>query len=253
MRTGHRVLERLLRAAERNGCAHLVLVDPDRTTPRRAAELARECESAETDAILFGSSTPLERDPAPVIHALRESYSGPTVLFPGGAEQVRADIDAVLFLSLLSGRDPRYLVGEQVAAAPRLLAAGVEAIPTAYLLVGSDAGGSVARATGTRPLPVEPASDVVAHAQAAACLGFSLAYLEAGSGAPAPLPASLVRRVAEAAPIAIVVGGGIRTPDQAAALAAAGARFIVTGTVHEEGLAVHPFTRAIHAPAPALS
>ncbi|HET9951536.1 MAG TPA: phosphoglycerol geranylgeranyltransferase [Candidatus Eisenbacteria bacterium] len=244
---------KLLDAAERRGCAHLVLVDPDRTTAPRAAELARECEAAGADGILFGSSTPLENDPAPVMRALRENYRGPIVLFPGSAEQVRADVDAVLFLSLLSGRDPRYLIEEQVAAAPRLLAAGVEAIPTAYLLVGSDEGGSVALVTGTRPLPIEPASDVVAHAQAAACLGFTLAYLEAGSGASAPLPASLVRRVADAAPIALVVGGGIRTPDQAAALAAAGARFLVTGTVHEEGLAVRPFTEAIHLPAPVLS
>ena len=245
---------RLLEAAERHGCAHLVLVDPDRTTPARAAGMARECEAAGTDGILFGSSTPLERDPAPVMSALREHFRGPIVLFPGNAEQVRADVDAVLFLSLLSGRDPRYLIDEQVAAAPRLLAAGVEPIPTAYLLVGSDAGGgSVARVTGTKPLPIEPAFDVVAHAQAAACLGFTLAYLEAGSGAAAPLPVSLVRRVAAAAPLAIVVGGGIRTTTQASALAAAGARFLVTGTVHEEGGAIGPFTQAIHVPAAVLS
>src|SRR5512141_3320531 len=125
MRSDHRVLDRLLGAAERSGCAHLVLVDPDRTTPSRAAMLARECEEAGTDGILFGSSTPLEGDPAPVIRAIREGYGGPIVLFPGSADQVRADVDAVLFLSLLSGRDPRYLVEEQVKAAPRLLAAGV--------------------------------------------------------------------------------------------------------------------------------
>lgn len=252
MSTDHRVLGRLLDAAERRGCAHLVLVDPDRTTPERSAELARECAMAGTDGILFGSSTPLERDPAPVLRAIRSRYEGPLVLFPGSSGQVRPDVDAILFLSLLSGRDPRFLIDEQVAAAPCVLASGVEPIATAYLLVGSDEGGSVARVTGTRPLPVAPASVVVSHAQAAACLGFSLVYLEAGSGAAMPVPASLVRDVAAATPIPLVVGGGIRRPEEAAVLAAAGARFVVTGTIHEVGSAVGPFTEAVHLLAPAL-
>lgn len=252
MATDHRILGRLLGAAERRGCAHLVLVDPDRTTPERAASLARECAAAGTDGILFGSSTPLERDPAPIVRSIRSRYDGPLILFPGSAGQVRPDVDAVLFLSLLSGRDARFLVGEQVLAAPRLLASGVEPIATAYLLVGSDEGGSVARVTGTKPLPASPSSIVVSHAQAAACLGFSLVYLEAGSGAAEPVPASLVRDVAAAAPIPLVVGGGLRRPEEAAALAAAGARFIVTGTAHEGGSPVAAFTDAVHVTAEAL-
>ncbi|HEU4725537.1 MAG TPA: phosphoglycerol geranylgeranyltransferase, partial [Candidatus Eisenbacteria bacterium] len=248
----HPIFDALLAAAKRQGCGHLVLVDPDRVLPERAEAIARECAAAGADAILFGSSTPFARDPAPVLRALRARYDGPIVLFPGSAAQVRLDIDAVLFLSLLSGRDARFLVEEQVAAAPRLLAAGIETIATAYLLVGEDEGGSVARVTGTKPLPVAPGSIVAAHAQAAACLGFSLVYLEAGSGASAPVPASIVRDVAASAPVPLVVGGGIRRPEQAAALAAAGARFIVTGTAHEDGAGVTPFTDAIHQPAAAL-
>jgi len=247
--TTSRVFTALLAASERKGCAHLVLVDPDRTTPERATRLARECEGAATDGILFGSSTPLENDPVPVIRAIRAAFGGPVILFPGSAAQVRDDVDAVLFLALLSGRDARFLIDEQVAAAPRVLGTGVEPIATAYLLVGDQTGGSVSRMTGTSPLPVEPAATVVAHAQAAACLGFALAYLEAGSGAAAPLPRSLVRQVAACAPIPIAVGGGVRTPEQAAALAEAGARFIVTGTIHERGHAVRPFTEAVHLPA----
>ncbi len=92
----------------------------------------------------------------------------------------------------------------------------------------------------------------MAHVQAAACLGFDVAYLEAGSGAPRPLPMPLIRAVAAASPIPLIVGGGIRTPEQAGALAAAGARFIVTGTIHEEGQAVAPLTEAIQGTAPAL-
>jgi len=240
------VFAALLAAASRQGGGHWVLVDPDRTTADAALRLARECEEAATDGILFGSSTPLERDPAPIVRAIRQGYGGPVLLFPGSADQVRDDVDAVLFLALLSGRDARFLIGEQVAAAPRVLASGVEPIATAYLLVGEETEGSVARVTGTAPLPFEAADVVTAHVQAAACLGFALAYLEAGSGAATRLPASLVRRVTAAAPIPIAVGGGLRTPDEAAELIAAGARFIVTGTVHERGHAVRPFTEAVH-------
>ena len=249
------VWARLHSEARARGAGHLVLVDPDRVTPARAGALAREASASGVGALLVGSSTPLERDPSPVIRALRDAFAGPIVLFPGGPEQVREDVDAVLFLSLLSGRDSRYLVEAQVAAAPRVFRAGLEPIATAYLLVGDRTAGTVARVTGTAPLPAADPAAIAAHVQAAASLGFALAYLEAGSGAPEPVPAAVVRAAVTAvaaAPIPIAVGGGIRRPEQAAALVAAGARFVVTGTVHEEGGAVGPFTEAIHLPAGAL-
>ena len=237
---------RLLAAAARQGAGHLVLVDPDRTDADRAGALARECDGAGVDAILIGSSTPPERDPAPVLEAVRRATALPLVLFPGSADQLRPGADAVLFLSLLSGRDARFLAGEQVRGAPRVMAWGLEPIPTGYLLVGDAETSSVARVTGTRPLPLEPAESVVAHAQAAACLGMSLVYLEGGSGAANPVPTSLVRLVSRAVPIPVAVGGGVRHPADAAALVAAGARFVVTGTVHERGLPVRPFCDAVH-------
>ncbi len=244
-----RVQAALLAAARRHGAAHLVLIDPDRVTPDRAGAIARECAEGKADAILFGSSTPLERDPAPVIRAIRRGADLPLILFPGAADQLTPEFDAVLFLALLSGRDPRYLIEEQVLGAPRVLEWGVEPIPTAYLLVGDSMESTVSRTTGTAPLAPEPVAPVVAHAQAAACLGMAIVYLEAGSGAGSPVPASLVRAVARAIPAPVAVGGGVRDPADAAALVAAGARFVVTGTAHERGLPVQPFTEAIHAAA----
>jgi phosphoglycerol geranylgeranyltransferase len=246
IRSSGRTWEGLLGAVRSRGAAHLVLVDPDRATPERAHALARECAEAGTDAILFGSSTPFARDPSPVLGAIRRGSDLPVIQFPGNAAQLRRDVDAVLFTALLSGRDPRFLIEEQALGAPLLLAWGIEAIPTGYLLVGPPGGGSVERVTGTAPLPAEPADDVVRHAQAAACLGMAAVYLEAGSGAAAPVPTALVRAVARATPIPVIAGGGIAHPAQAAALAAAGARFLVTGTAHERGLAVRPFSDAVH-------
>ncbi len=240
------VWERLLEAARRHGSAHLVLIDPDRVTPERAGSLAGECEAASADAILFGSSTPLTRDPTEILRAIRRSARLPVILFPGGADQLHTDLDAVLFLSLLSGRDPRFLIEEQLRAAPRVLEWGIESIPTAYLLVGSAEQSAVARVTGTTPLPADRPDAAVTHAQAAACLGMSLVYLEGGSGSKTTLPPELVRAVARATPLPVAVGGGVREPADAAALAAAGAQFVVTGTVHEQGGAVRPFTEAVH-------
>ena len=238
--------ERLLAAAHRQGAAHLVLLDPDRTGPERAHALARECDEAGVDAILLGSSTPAVRDAVPVLDAVRQGTALPVVLFPGGADQLLPGADAVLFLSLLSGRDARFLAGEQVRGAPRVMEWGLEPIPTGYLLVGDAESSSVARVTGTRPLSAEPAGPVIAHAQAAACLGMSLVYLEGGSGAASPVPPSLVRRVSRSISIPVAAGGGVRHPADAAALVAAGARFVVTGTAHERGLPVRPFSDAVH-------
>jgi phosphoglycerol geranylgeranyltransferase len=236
----------LFESAARQGAAHLVLIDPDRSTPERATDLARECVEASADAILIGSSTPLERDPALILGAIRCGADLPVILFPGAADQLFPGVDAVLFLSLLSGRDARYLVEEQVRGAPKLVQWGIEAIPTGYLLIGESEDSTVARATGTSPLPSAPSAQVVAHAQAAACLGMAIVYLEGGSGADRPVPASLVRAVSRSVPTPVAVGGGIRHPAEAAALVAAGARFIVTGTAHERGLPVRPFTDAVH-------
>lgn len=236
----------LTAAAWRHGAGHLVLVDPDRTDPARARDLGRECAEAGVDGLLFGSSTPFTRDPAPVLEALRAATRLPVVLFPGSAAQLRRDVDAVLFLSLLSGRDPRFLIEEQTEAAPRVLEWGLEPIPVGYLLIGPPGGGSVERVTGTAPLDEADADAIARHAQAAACLGMAAVYLERGSGASSPLPPALVRTVALATPVPTIAGGGIRRPQDAGALAAAGARFLVTGTAHEEGRAVRPFTEAIH-------
>ncbi len=244
-----RVWAELQESARRQGSAHLVLIDPDRASPEHAFALSRECEEASADAILFGSSTPLERDPTPVIRAIRRGSGLPLILFPGGSDQLHEEADGVLFLSLLSGRDPRFLIEEQLRAAPRVLAWGIEPIATAYLLVGTASQSAVARVTGTTPLPADPPGEVVRHAQAASCLGMSLVYLEGGSGSGTSIPASLVRAVSRASRLPVAVGGGVRQPAEAAALAAAGARFVVTGTAHEQGKAVRPFTEAVHAAA----
>lgn len=232
------------------GALYLILVDPDRHDEpgiRRSARAARE---AGADAILVGTSLTLSSEFRARVAAVREEAGLPVILFPAHAGQVIPEVDAVFFLSLLSGRNPQYLIGEQVRGAPLVKAYGLEAIPVGYLLVESGRTTSVEFMSDTRAIPREKPEIAVAHALAAECLGMRLVYLEAGSGAANPVPEEMIRAVAAAIALPLVVGGGVRTPEAAGRAVRAGASLVVIGNVLEEtdGAALaREFARAVHA------
>lgn len=211
------------------------LVDPDRTAPEEAPRLAARLAAAGFDLLLLGTSRSLLRREDAVARALHRATSLSLVLFPGSADHLTPHADALLFLTLLSGRNPEYLAGEQVRAARRVRALGLPPIPTAYLLVDGGRVSTVERVSGTAPIPAGDVEGLVDHALAAECLGLRAVYLEAGSGAPRHVPAAAVRAVREATRLPLVVGGGIRAPEACAALAAAGADTLVVGTAIEAG------------------
>lgn len=231
-----RIEETLLRGrAAPDGARLAVLVDPDRVDPHGALAVAARAAEAGFDLLLLGTSrSTLGREGA-VARALHRATPLPLVLFPGGAEHLTPHADALLFLSLLSGRNAEYLAGEQVRAARRVRALGLRAIPTAYLLIDGGRVSSVERVTGTRPIARGDVDGLVDHALAAECLGLRAIYLEAGSGAAHAVPAEMVRAVREATRAPLLVGGGLRTAEACAALAAAGADTLVVGTVIEQG------------------
>jgi len=211
------------------------LVDPDRVAPDDAPRLAARLADAGFDLILLGTSRSERRREDAVARALHGATRLPLVLFPGSAEHLTPHADALLFLTLLSGRNPEFLVGEQVRAARRVRALGLRAIPTAYLLIDGGRVSTVERVTGTAPIARDDVDALVDHAIAAELLGLSAVYLEAGSGAAHSVSPAAVRAVRDATQLSIFVGGGLRTPDDCAALAAAGADTLVVGTVIEEG------------------
>lgn len=221
-------------AARRAGAGHLVLLDPDEEKPEVLAHRARMCERAGVDGLLVGGSFMKQRRFHEGTRAIFESVRIPVILFPGSAEQVTPAADAILFLSLISGRNPDFLIGQQVHGAPLVKKARIEVIPTGYILVESGGVTSVQRASRTQPLPRAQSTLAADHALAAECLGMKAIYLEAGSGARKSVPEAMIRKVARQTSIPIIVGGGIRTPREAAAKARAGATFIVTGTVFEQ-------------------
>lgn len=226
--------ERLTLDSARRGAGLWLLIDPDKTGPREACRTADEAERNGCDAIVLGASTGSAERFAEVAEAVfKRRRQCPLLIFPNGAAQVVPHADAILFMSLMSGRNARFLIDEQVQGAPLVQMHGLQAIPTAYLLIESGKTSSVELVSETRPLSRLHPEEAWAHALAARYLGMSLVYLEAGSGAPNSVPAEVVRRTRDAG-LPVAVGGGLRTPRQVEELAEAGARFIVVGNQFEE-------------------
>ncbi len=217
----------------------LVLVDPGRATPPAAAATAQAARAAGAAGVLIGSSFDGTRETHVVARAIREAVPGfPVVLFPGSAMQLTEHADLILFLSLVSGRNPQYLIEEHVRAVPFLDQHRVATLSTAYILIDGGRVTSVEAVSQTRPLPADKPELAAAHVKAARLIGMQAVYLEAGSGAPRPVAPEIIRACRAAAPpadVALFVGGGIRTPAQARAARAAGADFVVIGTAVEDG------------------
>lgn len=218
----------------RRGAAFFVLLDPDRGTARDLAGRAEICRREGADALLMGGSLLMTGSLDEKIRAVKQAADCPVILFPGGAYQLSAEADGVLFMSLVSGRNPQYLIGEQVLAAPRVHHLRMDTVPVAYMLVASETMTSVEFISQTRPLPGNKPDLAVAHALAAQYLGMRMCYLEAGSGSEHCVPETLVRAVRRAVDMPLIVGGGIQTTLQAEKLVRAGADFIVVGNALEK-------------------
>ncbi|MFO7619163.1 MAG: geranylgeranylglyceryl/heptaprenylglyceryl phosphate synthase [Thermoplasmata archaeon] len=226
------VMEGLCRKLESQKL-HMTLLDPDDQTPEAAARISGDAAAAGTDAIMLGGSTGVTQEllDATVI-AIKEANDLPVILFPTEAKAVSLRADAIYFMSLLNSRNPKFLLGEQMKAAALIKKSGLEPIAMGYIIIepGMRAG-MVGEAELIRRDDIESA---VGYSVAGELLGMKLIYLEAGSGAPEPVPAELIKGVKKAIDIPLIVGGGIRSPEQAGAAVKAGADIIVTGTVVEE-------------------
>ena len=230
------MLERLLEVRERRGAGLLALLDPDRLPPEQLEERAAVCAAAGADAILVGTSLMLSGSRnAEVYRRIKAAVELPLISFPGGVGQVVPDADAILFLSMVSGRNPELLIGQQALAAPLIKEYGLDAISTAYMLVESGTLTSTEYMSNTRPLPRRKNDIAMAHALAAEYIGMRTVYLEAGSGAHESVPDEMVRAVSSYVGLPVIVGGGIRDPETARAKVEAGASFVVVGSVLEDG------------------
>lgn len=212
-----------------------ILVDPGRTTPAEARRLAERAAGEGASALLLGNSFGDDEHVRAIAESLRAGSGGvPLLQFPATAAQLVPCVDAVLLLSLVSGRNAQYLIEEHVRAVPFFARhPEIEVISTAYCLVDGGHVTSVEAVSQTRPLPADKPELVDAHLRAAALIGMRAAYLDAGSGARRPVAPALVRAARAAMPGPLFVGGGIRTPADVRAAREAGAEYVIVGTLFE--------------------
>lgn len=242
------VIKYLHEIIEKHKAGYLVLIDPDVCKIEKCAKLACEIERAGADAILLGGSL-LTKDIQPIAIDLKASTSLPIILFPGDSMHLTPHADAVLYMSLISGRNPNYLIGEQVKAAPLIQQYNLEPVPTGYMLIEGGNRTTVEFMSDTVPIPRNKPDIAGTHALAAQYLGMKMVYLEAGSGAEYPVPNDMISKVNSQIDIPLIVGGGIRSPEIAAQKVYAGADFIVTGNIIEENCSyefMKEFADAVH-------
>jgi phosphoglycerol geranylgeranyltransferase len=212
---------------------HMTLLDPDDQEPQVAARISRDAAEAGTDAIMLGGSTGVTQEllDATVV-AIKAAIDLPVILFPTEAKAVSLKADAIYFMSLLNSRNPKFLLGEQMKAAALIKKSGLEPISMGYIIV--EPGMRAGMVGEAELIKRDDMKSAIGYSVAGELLGMKLIYLEAGSGAPEPVPSELISGVRKAIDIPLIVGGGIRSPEQASAAVKAGADIIVTGTIVEE-------------------
>jgi phosphoglycerol geranylgeranyltransferase len=224
-------VETYLRDSLKKRKLHLTLLDPEKQSPEKAVNIAKEAIAAGTDGIMLGGSTTNSSELDSTAKALKENVSVPIILFPGNITGVSKYSDAIFFMSLLNSTNTYWIIGAQALGAPTIKKLGIETIPMGYLVV--EPGGTVGWVGDAKLIPRAKPDIAVAYSLAAECLGMRLIYLEAGSGAEEHVPLEMIQKVKKATDLMVIVGGGIRTGEDALEVAAAGADIIVTGTVVE--------------------
>lgn len=224
------VYQKIISAKKRGRAQLAVLIDPDKFNP----ELIRLCNKYPVSYFFVGGSLLKSGSIEKTIVAIKKLSRIPVIIFPGDEKQLCSKADAVLFLSLLSGRNPDYLIGKQVIAAPIIKRKKLECISTAYILAGGNRKSATQEVTRTQPL-VSP-QKITATALAGEMLGFKLIYLEAGSGAKSAISKKLISLVKSEVSVPLIVGGGITSANKALLAVNSGADIVVVGNALEKNM-----------------
>lgn len=211
-----------------------VLVDPDKTQVSDLDSLVEIIHQSTVTHIFVGGSEVTGSQAQHVTLKISQLTQLPVVLFPGSIEQICESADALLFLSLISGRNPEYLIGKQVEAVSKLRTSNLEIIPTGYILIENGKETAVQRVSKTEPMSRENIQKIVDTAKAGELLGMKVIYLEAGSGAIHPVNDSIVSNVKKELSVPLIVGGGIKNSEQLDKAYRAGADLVVIGTAFEK-------------------
>ncbi len=211
-----------------------VLVDPDKQNTNELDKLIDKAVKSKVDLIFVGGSLLTNGSFAACITKIKSLCSIPVVIFPGNSMQVNKDADGILFLSLISGRNPDMLIGNQVISAPILKNSNLEILPTGYILIDSGKPTTVSYMSNTTPIPHDKKDVALCTAMAGEMLGLKLIFMDGGSGATNPISESMIQMVSEGINIPLIVGGGINSAEKALANCKAGADIIVVGNCIEK-------------------
>ena len=223
----------LLKTIEQKGAAYLILLDPDKLHSDKLESFISKCNKADVDGFLIGGSLMLNDDFEGFIKHVKNLTQLPLIIFPGAVNQVSSNADAILYLSVVSGRNPEHLIGKHVLSAPIIRQKKLEPISTGYILIESGTPTTAQYMSGSMPIPRDKPEIAAATALASEYLGMKLVYLEAGSGAQQTVSNEMVKAVSSVCSIPVIVGGGINSPITAKEKVDNGAKIIVTGNFFE--------------------
>ena len=228
-----RVLNNIKSSIERGERLLAVLIDPDKIKLENVSGFIKKVNASIATHIFVGGSIVEEKATATLVSEVKKHTILPVILFPGDVSQITDNANAILFLSLLSGRKSDYLIEKHIQAVPQLRNSNLEVVPTGYILIENGKETTVQKVTKTQPLPTNNIQHITDTAKAGEFLGMQLIYLEAGSGALHPVPENIVKAVKTDLNVPLIVGGGIKTKEQLENIYMAGADLIVIGTAFE--------------------
>lgn len=228
------IYESLLARKKKGQRSFAVLIDPDNVNAAKIDELTGLAVDAGVDYLLVGGSLVISNHLDEVVQHIRRNCSIPIILFPGTPSQVSRYADGLLYLSLISGRNPELLIGQHVISAPQVRSSGLEIISTGYMVIDGGAPTTVSYISNAVPIPADKNEIALCTAMAGEMLGMKLIYMDAGSGACHAIREEMIAAVASHIEVPLVIGGGIRDPEKAYRNCKAGANIIVVGNAIEK-------------------
>lgn len=229
----NKVYNSILEAISKGEKLLAVLIDPDKMKPEAFSAFVEKVHKSLATHIFVGGSTVDDFATEKLVSEIKKHTNLPIVLFPGDISQITNQADALLFLSLISGRNPDYLIGMQVKAVSKLRKTNLEIISTGYMLIENGIETAVQKVTNTKPMSRDLIQEIVDTSKAGELLGMKLIYLEAGSGALNPISSEIICKVKNEISIPLIVGGGIRSKKQLEEAYDSGADMVVIGTAFE--------------------
>jgi phosphoglycerol geranylgeranyltransferase len=224
-----------------------VLIDPDKVNADSIRELVEKAVEAKVDFLFVGGSLVISDHLDECIRQIRSHCNIPVLLFPGSPSQISREADALLYLSLISGRNPELLIGQHVISAPFVKKSGLEIIPTGYMVIDGGAATTVSYISNAAPIPSDKSDIAMCTAMAGEMLGMKLVYMDSGSGARKAISEEMIATVAGQISVPLIVGGGIRDAEKAYLNCKAGADIIVVGNAIEKDVQlINEIAAAIH-------